>query len=296
LLLTKIAKPFAGPPKAVVDYAYVQIKRIAVDVEPPPAEVAEYLRGQSAQLDVIRDHIVHAGPINTNGARPQIALTPLFIARALTTGSWDDLHAAWMIDRPLWNRSETLFNAFTQTRMLNAAAAKMPLPAPSWFDELRAFDYMQRFAAAAQLDAWNSRRTVDEAIREHPVLALIDGWRAIAMDADFSEQVRVRTAELLAMKSCDYYGRDPLFVKPMNVASWNYLGRALQGLQFMDWRYVARYRAELEATEKTHALRAGQIPSTVSQCSDGTWIVTPRSIRFSREIGKPQFPLAHEVK
>jgi hypothetical protein len=295
LLLTKMAEPFARRPKAAVEYAYAQIERSAVDVEPPPAEVAEYLRGQSAQLDVIRDHIVHAGPINTNDARPQIALTQLFIARALTTGSWDDLHAAWMIDRPLWNRDETLFIALTQTRMLNAAAAKMPLPAPSWLDELRAFDYRQRFAAAAQLDAWNSRLIVEETIREHPLFALIDGWRAIAMDADFSEQLRVRTAELLAMKSCDYT-RDPLFVKPMNVASWNYLGRALQGLKFMEWRYIARYRAELEATEKTHALRAGQIPSTVSQCSDGTWIVTPRSIRFSREIGKPQFPIGHEVR
>ena len=295
LLLAKMAEPFAKSPQAVTDYVYAQIRRTAVDVEPPPAEVAEYLRGQSAQLDVVRDHIMHAGAISTNDARPQIALTDLFIARALTTGSWEDLQAAWMIDRPLWNRHETYFIGFRLTRLLHAAAAKMPVPAPAWFDELRTFDYKHRFAAAAQLQVWDSRRAIEEMIREHPLLGLIDGWRAIAMDADFSEQLRVRTGELLAMKSCDYE-HDPLSVKPMNVASWNYLGRAFQVMKFMEWSNVARYRAELEATEKAHILRAGQIPPAASQCSDGTWIVTPQSIKFSRAIGKSRYPLAHEVK
>lgn len=279
-LLQKMTAAFEKRPKSVNAYVRTQLERTAVEIEPPPAEVAAYLREQNAQLEIIRDHILHAGPIVTFGAQPQLHVTRLLIARVLTTGSWDDLRVAWLLDRQLWDRHEGLFIAFFLTRMLNAAAAKMPLPAPPWLNELRTIDYRHRFAAAEQVDAWTSRASVEDTMRAHPFIAMINGWRTIASDADFSERMRVRTAGMLDMKSCDW--------------------RAMGVFGLTDWTVIERYRAELETTEKTLVLRAGQLPPTTSQCSDGTWIVTPHSIRFSHAIPVSKnwldVPLAHEVK
>ena len=58
------------------------------------------------------------------------------------------------------------------------------------------------------------------------------------------------------------------------------------------WQRAGRFRAEREATEKILEIRSGRVPSPVSQCSDGMWIVTPGHIRFSKKIDGP-IPLAY---
>jgi hypothetical protein len=56
------------------------------------------------------------------------------------------------------------------------------------------------------------------------------------------------------------------------------------------WQRVGRFRAEREATAKILEIKSGRTPSSSSQCSDGTWIVTPGHIRFSKRI-EGQIPL-----
>src|SRR4051812_7338112 len=63
-------------------------------------------------------------------------LSKLFIVRALSKArandptAWDELHALWLLDRTLWDRPELISKliALATSRMVNAAAAKMPLP------------------------------------------------------------------------------------------------------------------------------------------------------------------------
>jgi hypothetical protein len=62
------------------------------------------------------------------------------------------------------------------------------------------------------------------------------------------------------------------------------------------WQRLLRFRAEREATQRVLQLRAGETPSTESQCSDGSWIVTPNSVKFSRKVPVPQgivYPLEY---
>jgi hypothetical protein len=50
------------------------------------------------------------------------------------------------------------------------------------------------------------------------------------------------------------------------------------------WQTLLRFRAEREATQGVLQLRSGQIPQRTSRCSDGSWEVTPTSIRFTRDV------------
>jgi len=293
--LTSMMALLNGDLAALNEYVKTELERRDVDIGAPPPQLARYLREHGAQLDFIRDHILAAGAISTADFRPHVELTNLFIARGFMNGAWDDLHAVWVLDRQLWQRRRGVATALLSTRMLNAAAAKMPLPVPSWLEDLRSFDYEQRVAAMYQADALDLRQTVDESLAEHRFLSLIDGWQAVAADADLAEQLRVRTGELLAAKGCDF-ASDPLQRKPMAVAPRNAFG-ALGALMFTGWDRVTRFRAEREATGKILALRRGETPSAKSACTDGEWLVSAGGVKFSRDIAVPhgiRFPLAYD--
>jgi len=296
LRLTSMPTALDRGPESLRDYLKTELERSTGEIAAPPPGLAAYLREQSAQLDLIRDHILAAGEVRNADFRLHFGLTKRFVARAFMNGSWDDLHAAWLLDRPLWERQQEIPVALYTTRMLNAAAAKMPLPVPPWLDELRSFDYERRVAAAYQADTFDSRQITDQVLGEHRLMSLIDGWDAVASNADFSEQVRVRTGELLASKSCDF-ANDPLIRKPLPVASWNATGHALGPLKFLDWSSVARFRVEREATDKILALRRGETPSAATRCSDGTWSVSALGVKFSRDIAvrdEIKYPLAYQ--
>jgi hypothetical protein len=284
-------------------YYRAELERIGDQPQPAPANIAAYLARHDAQLNAVRDHVVTAGPIRwvqhfrlghdapIPNLLGQMTLTKLFTARALTKAAnhdataWDDLHTVWLLDRELWNRPELISQliALAGTRMVNASAAKMPLPVPPWFREVQSFDYDHNFTASYQAEAW----MIGNAPRRAAQRPFFD---ACALDA--VEKMRLWTANLSNAKSCDV---SP--VQTMNIASWNYLAQVAMPNIAGAWQRFARFRAELEATDKILTLRGGEVPSTATRCSDGTWSASNLGVKFSRDIAVPapgiKYPLVY---
>jgi hypothetical protein len=274
-------------------YFRAELERAGDQLQAPPANVAAYLGQHDAQLNAIRDHVVSAGPIlwvqhfklGHDAPIPNLlglmTLTKLFTARALAKGAnhdaaaWDDLQAIWLLDRELWNRPELISQliALSGTRMVNASAAKMPLPVPPWFHEVQSFDYDHNFAASYQAEAW----MIDNAPRPAAQRPFFD---VCALDA--VETMRRWTTDLATAKSC---GVSP--VHTMDIASWNVLARVMVPNLTGAWQRFGRFRAELEATDKILAMRRGETPSAATRCSDGTWSVSALGLKFSKDIAVP---------
>lgn len=274
-------------------YYTAELERIGDQVQPPRGEVASFLAQHDAAMNAVRDHILNAGPLRweTKFERgheaplpnllQQMQLTKLFTTRALAKAAnhdataWDDLHAVWLLDGGLWRRPELISTliALSGARMVNAAAAKMPLPVPSWFSEVQSFDYRHNFAASYQSEAWMIRHVPVKPI-ERP---FID---ACALDT--SEGMRAWTEDLAKAGNCDL---SP--VRSIPVASWNVLGQIATPNLSGAWQRFARFRAEREATDKILALRSGQTPAANTGCSDGTWSVAANEVKFSRDIAVP---------
>src|SRR5581483_11013206 len=170
----KVGNDWEAIKEPVNKYFHDELERTNEQIAPPPANVAAYLNDHRAQIDRARDHILNAGPIvwvthfrmGADAPLPnllgQMNLSKLLAARALMKASagdataWDDLHAIWLLDRELWQRPELISQliALAGARMVNASAAKMPLPAPQWLAEIQSFDYRQHFAASHQAEAY----------------------------------------------------------------------------------------------------------------------------------------------
>lgn len=270
----------------VIEYVRVQLERSGDAIDAPPAEVARYLTDNAATLDAIRalalsgTPIVFESDIRRDGAerlerdrdRPEpVPIGPnifslqhlhrVFVVRALTAArdgkaaAWDELRTTWELTRPQWGRPDTaaVLGASTAARMVNGAARKMPLPPPAWLAELDAFPYEQHLAAAQYAEAWLNK------------------------DPGLTERLRGMAVGVLQAKACDT-------TSPQFDAVRERLGaRAAPGL-VSDWGRLMRFRAEREARRNVLRIRAGQPPLRASQCSDGSWEVTPTSFRFTRDV------------
>jgi len=285
-------------------YFRAELERVGDRLQPPPANVAAYLAQHDAPLNAIRDHVVSAGPIRWvqhfklghDAPLPnllgQMTLTKLFTARALAKAAnhdataWDDLHTIWLLDRELWSRPELISQliALAGTRMVNASAAKMPLPVPPWFHEVQSFDYDHNFAASYQAEAW----MINNAPRPPAQRPFFD---ACALDA--VETMRRWTTDIATAKGC---GISP--AQTMDIASWNVLAQVAVPNLSGAWQRFGRFRAELDATDKILALRRGETPSTATRCSDGTWSVSALGLKFSKDIAVPdpgiKYPLVYQ--
>lgn len=284
-------------------YNATELERIGDRVQPPDGAVAEFLVRHETALNAVRDHILTAGPLRwetkfTRGhdapipqLLPSMQLTKLLTARALAkaakndAAAWDDLHAVWLLDRALWERPELISTliALAGTRMVNAAATKMPLPAPAWFNEVQSFDYRRQFAASYQSEAWMIGHVPSRAITR-PFIDLCT--------LDTTERMRAWTNELAANGNCDL---SPL--KPISIPRWNIVGNIATPNLFGAWSRFARFRAEREATDKILAMRSGQMPPVQTACADGTWSVAANEVKFSRDIAVPapgiKYPLVY---
>lgn len=283
------AKPDEKVRAALADFIRAEIERPGDAIGPSLPLAAQYLARYESQFDAVRDHLLSGEPIvwrsNFGADDPPIpnllghlTLARVFTARALEkaragdAAAWDELQAAWEVARPLWKRPEpvTVLIALAASRMVNAAARKMPEPnAPAWFDEFRAVDVTGAMIAAQQADAsliseFSSR--VETQTRPHPIVRLfmrIPATRQIDAMRDYAAAVdRSGVCDAAALPK-----------PPVNAPN-------LTGA----FHRVLRYRAEVEATTRVLQLRRGETPSSQSQCSDGTWIVTPNGFRFSRDI------------
>lgn len=269
------------------EYVRAQLERSGDAIDAPPPEVARYLTGNAAPLDEIRTLALSGTPIVFEadihrygiGERdlsrddddpdpvpigPNIFalqhLHRVFVVRALMSArdgnpaAWDELRTTWELTRPQWGRPDTtaVLGASTAARMVNAAARKMPLPPPAWLAELDTFPYEQHLTAAQQAEAWRGK---------NPAL---------------TERLRGMAAEVLEVKACDTSS-------PQFEAVRKKLGARATPNLVEDWERLMRFRAEREARRNVLRIRAGQPPVRDTQCSDGSWEVTPASFQFTRE-------------
>lgn len=194
--------------------------------------------------------------LQLTAARALVA-SALAKARANDPAAWDDLHAVWKLARALDGQPQMMLQTavLTMERMVNAAAWKMPLPAPAWLGELHARDSVRPLLEAFQHQAasyW------DDGSQVFPTKWLAD---SVAHDRGIAESLFRETR-------CDVHA-------PMND-----LGTDLASV----WRRAFRYRAEREATANALRVREGKPIETGSRCSDGGWSFDGATLRFSREI------------
>ncbi|HEX9983928.1 MAG TPA: hypothetical protein VGF69_11740 [Thermoanaerobaculia bacterium] len=194
--------------------------------------------------------------VQLTAARALVA-SALAKGRANDPAAWEDLHAAWKLDRALDAHPQMMAQtaSLTTARMINAVAWKMPLPAPPWLAELQGRDSVRpllesfHFVAASYADSGQQM---------FPTKML----------ANSVEHDRLIAEELVKTTRCDV-------TTPMNE-----LGTDLTSV----WRRAFRYRAEREATANALRVREGKPIEPTSRCSDGGWTFDGTTLRFSREI------------
>jgi len=178
-------------------------------------------------------------------------------ARTSDPAAWEDLHAVWKLARSLDGQPQMMTQtaALSMARMINAAAWKMPLPAPAWLGELEESDRVRPLLEAFQNSAasyWG------DGARFFPTKML----------ADSVEHDRRIAGEIANETRCDVSARP------------NELGTDLTAV----WRRAFRYRAEREATANALRVREGKPIETASRCSDGGWTFDGTTLRFTRAI------------
>lgn len=285
----------------VADYVRAQLARPEAAIDPAPA----LLETHRAGIDALRAHLLSAGPLEweldlsrgLSGPMPsyrsQMQIGRLLTANALDrarrgdAGGWDDLHAQWKLSRNLWQRPEMISSMIgvAMARHIAAAARKMPAPAPAWFSDLRTFDYRKGMLASLQSDTWMIGEALQDfssdEISRNPVRRVRD-WVArpylILARAEFLEHQRATAAVLASANTC---ALDPaIFDEVDELSWWNRIGGVVMPNTTAMWQRVFRIRAELELTEHALGIRGGP----QSQCSDGTWVVTPQAVKFSKDI------------
>ncbi|MEA2338101.1 MAG: hypothetical protein QOE82_2108 [Thermoanaerobaculia bacterium] len=178
-------------------------------------------------------------------------------ARANDPSAWEELHAAWKLARTLDGHPQMLSQtaALSIARMINAAAWKMPLPAPPWLAELQQRD---------------SVRPLIESFKFQTASYSEDGLRIFPtkMLADSVDRDRGIAEELVKETRCDVSARA------------NELGTDLTSV----WHRAFRYRAEREATANALRVREGKSIETTSRCSDGGWSFDGTTLKFAKPI------------
>jgi hypothetical protein len=210
--------------------------------------------------------------VQLTAARALVA-SALAKARAEDAAAWEDLHAAWALSHALDGHPQVMAQtgALTTSRMINAVAWKMPLPAPPWLAEVRERDNVRPLLESFQ---FQSASYWKDGSQMFPTK-----WLATSVEHD-----RSIAEELFKETRCDVKARA------------NELGTDLTSV----WRRAFRYRAEREATANALRVREGKPIEATSRCSDGGWTFDGTTLRFSREIAtappdKPM-PLVLRVK
>ncbi|HYH10232.1 MAG TPA: hypothetical protein VEK11_24500 [Thermoanaerobaculia bacterium] len=250
----------------------------------PPAEVMRYLATHATQLDLVRDHLLHAdvvwavdigkgfeAPLPNMLAHLQLAR--VLVIRALLSGSSADLHGAWRLSQLMQSRPEMIpqIIGLAIARMINAAAWKLPLPAPAWLAEMDAVDHAWLLARTMQVELWMA------SVKAPP------GWKPLAQIpiARLTNHQRDTAAALLANRACGFDA-----VRFFDERRKGSLAGIFTPSIASAWRRAFRYRAEREATRNALRIAAGEPVVERSVCSDGTWRFADATLAFSRELPK----------
>jgi hypothetical protein len=266
------------------DYVDSQIARVDDRVLPPPPDIAVYFGSHREAFAEIRMH-----PETGENYRDQMLVTEILVAHALAHHDWDDLESAWEIQRGLWREPRTAYSALRGSRLINAAARKLPPPAPKWLSELSAFDARRAFAEASIVNAIRAAEMTEE--KGATMLDRLPEAYFRAMGNDWAQATGIALKAMTASRACDVDPREYDDHVREALALWN-LARFRLPRRGDVWHEVARFTAERELTAKILETKSGRTPSTLSKCSDGRWIVTPGHLRFSKPI-EGQVPLEY---
>lgn len=267
---------------AVGDFVARETARGELTIGEPPAlpDVAA-IRELLLRASVVWEREEGIGGGNEMNARRTVQMTvartlvasALGKARANDPAAWEDLHAVWKLARSLDGHPQMMAQtaALTMARMINAAAWKMPLPAPAWLSELQEHDNVRPLLEAYQ---HQTASYWQDGARIFPT-------KSLAASVEHDRQI---AEEMFNATQCDVTAR------------MNDLGTDLSSV----WRRAFRYRAEREATANALRVREGKPIESASRCSDGGWAFDGTALRFSREIAtaapdKPM-PLVLRVK
>ncbi|HEV7238607.1 MAG TPA: hypothetical protein VGQ36_05150 [Thermoanaerobaculia bacterium] len=252
--------------EAVGDFVAREIARGELTIgEPPALPDVSAIRELLLRGPIVWTRGEGIGGDDDDSARRTVQMTvaralvasALAKARANDPAAWEDLHAVWKLARSLDGHPQVMAQtaALSMARMVNAAAWKMPLPAPAWLGELQERDNV---------------RPLLEAYQHQTASYWEDGARIFPTKwlADSVEHDRLIAEEMFNTTRCDVNAR------------MNELGTDLTSV----WRRAFRYRAEREATANALRVREGHAIETASRCSDGGWALDGTTLRFSREI------------
>ena len=262
--LTALAAPLAGN-EALDGFVRRELARGEVAIgEAPALPDVSAIRELLLREAVVWKRRAGIGENDTEETRAvQLTVARALVASALAkarandAAAWDDLHAAWKLARSLDGHPVMMEQtaALTMARMINAAAWKLPLPAPAWVAELHGRDHVRPLLEAFQVLAASYWK---DGSKLFPTK-----WLANSVEHDR------RIAETVFRETrCD-----------VNVPM-NELGTDLSSV----WRRAFRYRAEREAAANALRVREGKPIETGSRCSDGGWTYDGTTLRFSREI------------
>ena len=181
-------------------------------------------------------------------------------ARAGDAAAWDELRALWKLAQSLEAQPQMMVQtaALSMVRMLNAAAWKMPLPAPAWFGEVQGRDMVRPLLEAFQYQTasyWGDGGAL-----------FPNKWNADGVERD--RRIALSVAE---QTSCDV------------TIAINSHGSDLTSV----WRRAFRYRAEREATANALRIRAGEPIVADSVCQGGRWSYDGTTLRFNQTIATP---------
>jgi hypothetical protein len=291
--------PTQSGPDPFADYVRQQVQRTDRGIDPAPpippgvaAIRAHLLSGEPIGWDVEISRLSGA-PLPNLVAHMKLSrlLTASALERARTgdAGAWDDLHAQWALSRGLWRRPELVsaMIALAIDRNVVLVAPRMPLPAPAWFGEMRAFDYRKEMLAAMQGEAWVIAAEIaardDYAggnwVRRAVQTTILRPYIALSR-SDYLAQQRASAVELAKVTACGFDSERFTHERMNAVPWWNHGAKQAMPSVFGAWQRVFRFRAELELAEHALGLRGGQS----SECADGNWVVTPTSVKFSKVL------------
>ena len=283
-----------------------QLTRADGRIDPPPPRLAQRFSEHEAGLADVRQFllartaivwptdVVAAAQAPLPNLSGHYTLTRVLIAHALTSPATasGDLCAAWRLQLALWHQPELISKvvALAGTRMVNDAARRLDAR-PAWFDEIRAIDYRRSILAAQQSQAWSVRKQVEDEGRQSDgrlIDVVVQPYDELCA-ASFAGAARRASAELAQSRECAVDGGAlDRRVRAM-LPFWNRRAFAMPNLGSV-WQRVARFQAELEATERIFAIKSGKWTPALerSQCSDGAWSFADGTLRFSREIAAPR--------
>jgi hypothetical protein len=286
--------------RALNEWLDAQLTRADGRLDPPPAELAKELSDHEGALSEVRAYllgrtailwptdVVAAAQAPLPNLSGHYTLTRLLVAHALTSPATAsaDLCAAWRLQRALWHRPELISKqvALVGTRIVNAAVRRLDAR-PEWLDEVHAIDYRRSLLAAEQAEVWAHRKEVEDGRRDADRLidVIVQPYEEVCA-ANLAAVMR-RSAETMARsRNCAV---DPAAVDVQSMLPfWNRPARRAAANVGAVWQRVARFQAEIEATERIFAIKSGKWTPDLerSACSDGTWSYVDGMLRFSREI------------